>query len=92
MSRVGLQFHSLAWVKLCDGIHQSQDAVGRQFIDLDVGRQVFANVESDALHQWEHFGQQLGLILDCFSLAWGLGALGTHKAGPLAQNRPEGKC
>jgi hypothetical protein len=58
MPRIGLQFHSLARVKPSDGIYQSHHAVGGQFIDLYVGRQVFANVEGDALHKWKHFNQQ----------------------------------
>jgi hypothetical protein len=48
MSRVGLQFHSLARVKLIDGIHQSQDAIGTEFIQGHVGREMFANPKSYA--------------------------------------------
>ncbi|MGO8817134.1 MAG: hypothetical protein ACLQVG_21025 [Terriglobia bacterium] len=58
MAGVGLQVHSLAWVKLSDGIHQSQDAIGDQFVDLHVRREMFAHVEGDSMHQWKHFNQQ----------------------------------
>ena len=85
---VTLQLHTLARVKPVDGMDQSQHTVGSQFIDLYVGRQVFANVEGDALHQWKHFNQQaLPAIVAIQSRSWSLRLAATGRCafhGPLA--------
>src|ERR1039458_2056347 len=73
MSRVGLQFHSLARVKLVDGIHEPQDTVGAKIIHFYMGREMSANLESYALYQGKHFNQQaLPAIVAIQSWSWSL--------------------
>jgi hypothetical protein len=58
MASVTLQLHSLAWVKLGDGIYEPEDAVGAKIIQLYMRREMSANLESYALYQGKHFNQQ----------------------------------
>src|ERR1035437_5448865 len=89
MARVTLQLHSLARVKLVDGIDQSQHTVGTELIHFYMGREMSANLESYALCQGKHFNQQaLPAIVAIQSRSRSLRLAATGRCafhGPLAE-------